>query len=579
MSSTIRENHEREITLMRFRNGSRSTPAPLTALTYHSAIILPQVAILAAVAAMPSYQLDPNFAPSFTTKGNAENALPLNDGRLMVSGWFSLVNHSPHSGVVRLDPDGAVDQMFQTEERYSLEGVQPDGKVLVWSSSNEGIVRLNQDGTPDTSFHWALAEPLKSHGGYITRFLGFLKNGDVLEYSSYSSPSPGEELVLLDSTGAIKTELKVPGVDRLGAYEVNYVGSQPSGAFVISLTGLSRELVRFNMDGTFDRRAPVPIKCCHSGDFVLMLEDGGMLAGNDEGFTKLGPDLVKDSNFFATFQTPRQARAISGAAALRGGDVLAWGSFTNVNGAPILNLVRLGPSGSVRLNFKPDPEMLRLLAIATQEPRIVATEFGDNVVLYSLQTGNVVQLTPGGALLSSTSPRFEAAGQVQQVITQADGNIIVFGEFTSANRVPGNLVRLNADGTLDNALLPQTRFYPRSIALQSDGKLLVADDEGITRVLVNGFLAAGYFDQVAGSTRIGMARFKSPFPYLHVTSTSTEQLVLGVAGPGDRILRIESSLDLKSWSELTNVVSTGSETFLPDMVAPQRFYRAAVPRE
>src|SRR5439155_3123989 len=71
-------------------------------------------------------------------------------------------------------------------------------------------------------------------------------------------------------------------------------------------------------------------------------------------------------------------------------------------------------------------------------------------------------------------------GPVYSIVVQPDGKILIGGGFTMANGSPcTRLARLNADGTLDPTFAiayPGFDDTVRSIALQSDGKVVVAGD-------------------------------------------------------------------------------------------------------
>src|SRR5687768_722918 len=80
---------------------------------------------------------------------------------------------------------------------------------------------------------------------------------------------------------------------------------------------------------------------------------------------------------------------------------------------------------------------------------------------------------------------------VQQIIPLPNGRALVAGHFNSYNRQPvGWLVRLNADGTLDqgfNCNLPNPD-YSIGIGLQTDGKIIVLiffDEESYQFVRLN----------------------------------------------------------------------------------------------
>jgi uncharacterized delta-60 repeat protein len=75
-----------------------------------------------------------------------------------------------------------------------------------------------------------------------------------------------------------------------------------------------------------------------------------------------------------------------------------------------------------------------------------------------------------------------ANGQVNVVVVQPDGKILIGGGFTTlapnggAPVARNYIARLNPDGTLDTAFNPNASFVVRAIALQTDGKLLVGGD-------------------------------------------------------------------------------------------------------
>ena len=78
----------------------------------------------------------------------------------------------------------------------------------------------------------------------------------------------------------------------------------------------------------------------------------------------------------------------------------------------------------------------------------------------------------------TTNTGTAASGAVRSVALQSDGKILVGGDFTAWNGVTVNrIVRLNADGTRDTAFTTNTGTAAsgavRSIALQPDGKILL----------------------------------------------------------------------------------------------------------
>ena len=72
-----------------------------------------------------------------------------------------------------------------------------------------------------------------------------------------------------------------------------------------------------------------------------------------------------------------------------------------------------------------------------------------------------------------------ANGNIYVIVVQADGKILIGGDFTTLSPNGGSAVmrnriaRLNPDGTLDTAFNPNANNTVRTIALQADGKILV----------------------------------------------------------------------------------------------------------
>ena len=75
-----------------------------------------------------------------------------------------------------------------------------------------------------------------------------------------------------------------------------------------------------------------------------------------------------------------------------------------------------------------------------------------------------------------------ANGAIRVVVVQPDGKILIGGDFTTLSPNGGaavtrnRIARLNPDGTLDTAFNPNASDTVRAIAVQADGKILVGGD-------------------------------------------------------------------------------------------------------
>ncbi len=85
---------------------------------------------------------------------------------------------------------------------------------------------------------------------------------------------------------------------------------------------------------------------------------------------------------------------------------------------------------------------------------------------------------------------------INDIEIQGDGKVLVGGQFTSYNGVSNNyLIRLNTDGTEDNAFTTATSGYVEDILIQSDDRILIA---GANQVSSNGRILRLDADGVIG---------------------------------------------------------------------------------
>lgn len=86
------------------------------------------------------------------------------DGKILVGGFFTSYDNSPHNGIVSLNNNGTVDLSFTTglgcDSAVACIVIQQDGEILIGGSfsqyngiSRSKIARLNSDGTLDESFN------------------------------------------------------------------------------------------------------------------------------------------------------------------------------------------------------------------------------------------------------------------------------------------------------------------------------------------------------------------------------------------------------------------------------------------
>ena len=176
------------------------------------------------------------------------NALAqLTDGRILVGGSLTCTNTAAHFAVVRLRPDGSVDETFSAPApsnhvAYAL-AIQADGRILVggWPF---GLVRLDPDGSPDASFHTGLKltdseDPL----AVTVRAIVVQPDGQVLAGGSFDNVDgiPLEGLVRLNNDAP-------PAIIQQPVHQARCVGQTAN--FRVSATGTPPLSYQWCLNGT-----------------------------------------------------------------------------------------------------------------------------------------------------------------------------------------------------------------------------------------------------------------------------------------------------------------------------------------
>ena len=102
---------------------------------------------------------------------------------------------------------------------------------------------------------------------------------------------------------------------------------------------------------------------------------------------------------------------------------------------------------------------------------------GDFTTVAGLTRNRIARLNPDGTGDPSFNPGAGANGHVRSVVLQPNGKVLVGGWFTEVDNVSRNgIARLNADGSLDSSFDPGTGADDLifGVALQQDGKVLIA---------------------------------------------------------------------------------------------------------
>ncbi len=445
---------------------------------------------------------DPSFNPEDQgiTPGltDVEDMVLQEDNKLIVVGDFELRDFDGSlievSSVLRLNPDGTLDDTFQSLQgdpqnpiiSATAVALQLDGKVVVAlrreSDKRTMLTRLNSDGTPDLSFQ-AGATLLGGFGDLVDD-IKILDNGKILVGGSFwivNGLSDYENIIRLNPDGTLDTTF-VPA-PLVGGSNVTSILPMPDGKIMIGLerAGQTQPFLRLNADGSLDSTfmAPVLSRGSETSVFDIALDpQGNFIIGGDRFFEfpqtanllRIFPDGSIDEGFRANvssgFVDEDEVFSIgiqSNGDILVSGDAFRDGNF----------LKRFDSSGNLDSNFVscsgtcpdkkilvlPDNSFIGVSPSGLYEGFFRFDKDGNLDPQYGLDTGD------------------KFFGRIKTLATQEDGKILVGGDFNFfGDNALNKIARLNPDGSLDLTFNTGSGFdgSVNKIFALSNGQILIS---------------------------------------------------------------------------------------------------------
>jgi uncharacterized delta-60 repeat protein len=184
------------------------------------------------------------------------------------------------------------------------------------------------------------------------------------------------------------------------------------------------------------------------------------------------------------------------------GKVLIGGQFTTLSpngGATVPShfIARLNPNGTLDTAFNPNPNTyVRAIAVQADGKIVIGGDFSALSPKggASVTRNSIARLNPDGTLDTAFNP--DANATVVTLVVQTNGQILAGGNFNTffpnngASVTRNRMARINTDGTIDAGFNPNGNSEVRSLAVQTDGKILVG----------------GSFTTIGGQTRNHIAR-------------------------------------------------------------------------
>lgn len=179
--------------------------------------------------------------------------------------------------------------------------------------------------------------------------------------------------------------------------------------------------------------------------------------------------------------------------------IYAGGDFTQFKGEITASkLIKLTPFGNIDYSFNTNSYNRRALVIETlADGKILAGSAAASNAL-----GGLDMFNPDGTIDEEFNIGTGFNNDVNDLVIQEDGKIVVVGEFTQFNNSPVNkVIRLNSDGSLDNTFnLSNTLTVPwdvpriECVKIDNYGRILIGGyfDGSIFRLNNNGSIQAQF---------------------------------------------------------------------------------------
>jgi len=203
------------------------------------------------------------------------------------------------------------------------------------------------------------------------------------------------------------------------------------------------------------------------------------------GLARLNPDGSLDSLFNVGSGADNPVYALAQTFAGVDRKILVGGAFTTINGTPIGGIGRLNADGTTDDTFNIGGAGANgtVYALAVQaDGKIVIG--GDFTSINGIAFNHLGRLNADGSLDLSFSnavvnPNAGANDSVRSIAIQPDGRILIGGLFTSVNGATfSHIARLNSNGTTDNTFTPGLGANDSvlCIAVQTDGRIILGGD-------------------------------------------------------------------------------------------------------
>ena len=446
----------------------------------------------------------PNPNVQISTFGPVTAMVRLSDGSVVIGGIFTSLNGTKRSNLAKLRPDGTLDPDWNPQGAYNVLALAADASDNVYVGASfsppggpyrQSVAKLSGSGTGTIDPNWnpapdnqvaALAVDAAGNvyaGGYFTNIGGQARNGVAKLTGSGGAADPnwnpsatgGAVLALaLDSGGNVFAGGNFTAVGGQARSRIAKLSGSGSGTVDASWNPSANSYVwALTVDGSNN---------VYAGGYFSSI--GGQ--------TRYGVARLSGSGAGAvdTGWSPAGGGLVLSLALDASGNLYVGGSFNQFGGQPRNGVTKISNTGVVA-SWNPSPT-LAAATLTTVRARAVDAA-GANVYVggdFNMLGGQphmgLGKVSAAGIVSAANTDTETASGTlVSAIAAQPGGGFIVGGTFLKANGLPrGNLLRLQADGTLDTNWNPSANNVISALAVDSSGDVY----------------AGGYFTAIGGQS-------------------------------------------------------------------------------
>jgi uncharacterized delta-60 repeat protein len=399
---------------------------------------------------------DPTFQP-FTSFGGFAMSLQ-SDGKVLINIVFE-------SGPSRLNANGTPDNTFDPQGWGFAVVQQSDGKLVTVGDIYDqpyGIRRLFLDGKRDDSFAPGVGLTLITVVGIDHAAL--LADGRMLVAGDFHSIGniPRKGIALLKTDGKLDLSFDagtLVGKRSDGTSNLSAIAVQADGKILLAMDQLVRVTAAGAVDAGFQY---TPAKSGPIGS-IKIEPDGKVLVWGPDGLVRLDMNAAVDSSFHAEQSGPIAFLQPDGKIMVSGGSrgltrLFANGSldpsFAGIGGIPGYNFAfasALQPDGKI-LACRFDSSNFQTILLRLNPDGSNDTSFATNVAFataiaidqYGIYIGGnaapeavTLRLKLDGHRDDNFGPvHLNSTAQVNELLVQADGRLLIAGEFDLVNGLP-----------------------------------------------------------------------------------------------------------------------------------------------